>query len=91
MTKEWWPDFKSEKLCRAEKVAFREELFGHENNEIPELAIAPLMDKHVYTWQIGREFGKPAEDVMYIYIYIYVYIYIYGTKSKKNLFVIIYI
>ena len=34
MKQEWWPDFKSEKLCCAEKEAFREELFGLDNKEI---------------------------------------------------------
>ena len=68
---EWWPDFKSEKLCRAEKEEFRDELFGLDNvpeivgnSDIREMAMVPLMDEQIYTWQISTEFGKTREDVL---------------------------
>ena len=72
MKPEWWPQFESEKQCRAEQEAFREELYGLDDTESLDLAIAPLMEKDIYTWQIAKEFGKPAEDVICIYIYMYI-------------------
>ena len=82
MKQEWWPEFESEKQCHAEKEAFREELFGLDDNESLDLAIAPLMEKETYTWQIAKEFGKPHKDVIYKYICVFIYmcvtyIYIY--------------